>query len=129
MLNCIEAATDGFHVILDREMLEISHEKARHNIVGCFPVNQACPIVVDKPAGDLIAILHVEAEVLLPMPVDNNLILILNKLGCSLSLPGACLPGHVNCMSFHIHCGVMVLLDIFWIHVCDLVLNPVVELT
>lgn len=74
MLNCTDPATDGLHVILARAVLEISHEKTRHNIVGRLPVNQACTIVVDKPAGDLITILHVDAEVPLLMPVDETLI-------------------------------------------------------
>lgn len=32
-------------------------------------------------------------------------------------------------MSLHIHCGALVLLDIIWTHVCDLELDPMVELT
>lgn len=46
-----------------------------------------------------------------------------------MTLLGAWVPGHVNSMSFHIHCGVLVLLEFMWIHVCDLILNPVIELT
>lgn len=61
-------------------MLEISREETRHNIVGGFAVNQACPIVVDEPAGDLITILHVDAEVLLTMPMEKNLNSILKRL-------------------------------------------------
>lgn len=71
-LSFIDAATDGVHVNLHNAVLEISHEKTGHNVVGGLPVNQARPVVVDKPAGDLIAILHVDAEVLLQMPVEKN---------------------------------------------------------
>lgn len=32
-------------------------------------------------------------------------------------------------MSLHIHCGALVLLIIIWMQVCDLELDPMVELT
>lgn len=73
MLSFIDQAKDGLQVIVLSAVLDVSHKKTWHNIVGGFSVYQACPIVVDKPAGDLIAILHVNAEVLLPMPVEKIL--------------------------------------------------------
>lgn len=74
MLSFFNQGEYGLHIILHSPLLHISHEKTRHNVVGGFSVNQACPIVVDEPAGDLIAILHVNAEVLLQMPVEKILI-------------------------------------------------------
>lgn len=48
---------------------------------------------------------------------------------CCLSLLDVFLPGHIKCVSFHIHCGALVPPDIIWVQVCDLVLDPVIELT
>lgn len=74
MLSFMDQAKDGLQVILLSVVLVVSRKKTWHNIVGDFSVYQACPIVVDKPAGDLITILDVDAEVLLPMPAEKILL-------------------------------------------------------
>ncbi len=115
-----------------------------HNVVRGSPINETGSIIVYKPAGNTFSILHMDTEVLLPVSEEEmkrktwwgvwyakrNALCTLHALCvCVFELYEACAPGHVECLSLHIHGGIQVLLEITWTEVCHLKLNPVVELT
>ena len=57
--------------ILNFYNLKNSLKKSWHSVIWGSPIDKACPIIIDKPAGNTFSILHPDAEVLLPVPAEE----------------------------------------------------------
>lgn len=58
-------------VIIVIKWLQIIWKKRWHNIVWGSPIDQAGSVIFNKPAGDAFPTLHIPAEVLLPVSVEE----------------------------------------------------------